>query len=225
MINLLQNNPTTFQTSDMKTIIQPQGTFKINNYSMSVTTNDNYLYVNNNKYYIPVNISQIGGSFWLSSIAMIIYADKNKNLFKDKRILELGCGIGLPGMYIAANFSPKIVVLSDREIDTINLDNMKELHNIKIKQIEWDVPQEQNFEEFDIVIASDCIYRYTQDSFLKALKTFTSESFIIINPYRECFDEFIYKLQEIYDISIDEVELCFNDTYVTRLTIIRGFVH
>lgn len=113
MIRLLQNNPTTFQTTDGKTLYNLSGNFYLDNKSF-LTINENKLYIDNNIINIYKNTEQIGGSFWLSSIAMLLLLQKynKEDFYNNKSILELGAGIALPSIYLS-NFSNNITSTDD----------------------------------------------------------------------------------------------------------------
>ena len=226
MIRLLQNSPTTFQTDDLKTIYNISGKFSIDN--------DNYLTIDNNIINIKDEIytfyrdsNHIGGSIWLSSIAMILYIQKNnKKNFENKKILELGAGIALPSIFLS-KISEKIVS-SDFDISITNVNIQKNnCNNIDVKQIIWSELDEEIIgnEKYDIIIASDCIYRNTYKILLNTIKKFMKQNgkLIISNAYRESLDDFIYGLLEIdSNVKIIEQKLYYNDIYYIDLFIIEN---
>ncbi len=238
MKTMLQNNPNTFQTSDLKTIYRPQGKFNISSFTkVTIEIKDHTLFVYNennikHKYHIYENGSHIGGCFWLSSIAMMIFIDTHKDYFKDKKILELGSGLGLPAMHISKTCGPQFVTLSDIDshitISSSNLNGVFEMANTEIKHIDWyDNQYVSDKNKYDVIIASDCVYRNTQNAFLQTIKKNLKDNgiFLFINAYREGLDDFIYSLQELYDVTSEEIELRFtesenNNTYSIKLSFV-----
>jgi predicted nicotinamide N-methyase len=235
---IMQNNPNTFQTGDLKTIVRPQGTFNLasNKEKASVNITEHTLSVLNDNnvkehYYIYEDPSHIGGCFWLSSIAMILFIDTHKDYFRDKKVLELGSGIGLPAMHIAKTCTPTFVTMSDKDAcitqTSSNSNGMFELSNTEVKYIDWYDNINEN-EKYDVIIASDCVYRNTQNAFLQTIKKYLKDDgiFIFINAYRDGLDDFIYSLQELYAVSIEELELEFtnssnnNNTYSIKLAFV-----
>ncbi len=235
---IMQNNPNTFQTDDLKTIVRPQGSFNLatsKDTSSSINITDHTLSVLNSnnikeKYFIYEDPSHIGGCFWLSSIAMILFIDTHKDYFKDKKVLELGSGIGLPAMHIAKTCTPSFVTMSDKDASitqtSSNSNGIFELCNTEVKYIDWYNNQNNN-EKYDVIIASDCVYRNTQDAFLQTIKNYLKDDgiFIFINAYRDGLDDFIYSLQELYAVSTEELELVFtnstnNNTYSIKLAFV-----
>jgi hypothetical protein len=82
-----------------------------------------------------------------------------------KTILELGAGCGIPALAAAVHGTPKSVVITDLNPQTI--ENIR--HNIELNQckdvaasssIDWgDTSTYPSAEKFDYVICSDCIYQ------------------------------------------------------------------
>lgn len=225
MKTILQNNPNTFQTGDLKTVMRPQGTFNLANnlFTSRINITDHTLTIISNDikqtYFIYENPTHIGGCFWLSSIAMMLFIDTHKDYFKDKKILELGSGIGLPAMHIAKTCTPKFVTMSDQDSyitkTSSDLNGMFELANTEVKYIDWDnISDIVEEDKYDVIIASDCVYRNTQQAFLQTIKTHLKNNglFIFINAYRDGLDEFIYSLQEEYAVSHEEISLVFTES-------------
>lgn len=233
MQDIVQNNPITFQTQTLKTLVKPQGIFKIlcnDMFHASVVTKDKELDVVNSrnevfKYNIHTDLHHIGGSFWLSSIAMLLYIESNKHRFEDKSILELGCGIGLPGIHIANACQPHKVTLSDLDVSVTHkcllANGSYELGNIEVRQLDWNAIDNTS-DKYDIIIASDCIYRTNGKAFVNALTKLIKEKgrFVIFNAVREGIDEILYMMQEHYEVTIKEIELCLDNTYVIKLLMI-----
>jgi predicted nicotinamide N-methyase len=91
---------------------------------------------------------------WPSSIALSQYILNNKPLFKNKKVLELGCGLGLTGL--AARAADAVVVFSD--YDPLSLEftrrNFDQLP--KVMLLDWRKPLIE--EEFDLIIGADILY-------------------------------------------------------------------
>jgi len=105
---------------------------------------------------------------WEAGHFLAEYALANPSLFKEKRILELGSGIGLTGLTIAAQCSPEEILMTDHNDEVIaNLRynvriNEEEGHVdhdlIKVACLDWleGLSLQQN--HFDVVMAADCVY-------------------------------------------------------------------
>mmetsp|Transcript_882 Transcript_882/g.1076 ORF Transcript_882/g.1076 Transcript_882/m.1076 type:complete len:209 (-) Transcript_882:1961-2587(-) len=97
------------------------------------------------------------------------YATTYPEIFKGKRVLELGSGIGLTGLMIASNShcEPESIVMTDYE--KVVLDNLR--HNVHINEKEKNIPAGivsvrkldwtegfKDDQKFDIILAADCVY-------------------------------------------------------------------
>jgi hypothetical protein len=213
-MKLLQCNSCIFQTDDLKTLYNLIGIFKFDNTILEITPNHiiiNDIILSYNK--IP---KQIGGSFWLSTIAMLLFISKNKNIFKDKTILELGAGLALPSNYIQKVCNPKNITASDYECLTN-----------KIKHIDWNNLDDSDNTKYDIIIACDCIYRNSYSYLLQTIKKYLVKNgkLFIINPYRDGLDDFIYGIREFnHNINIKIENLIYSsnaNNYTIELYVIR----
>ena len=50
---------------------------------------------------IPFSYGKLGGQIWYAAVAFGQYIALNASAFKGKKILELGAGLGLPGLVAA----------------------------------------------------------------------------------------------------------------------------
>jgi len=69
---------------------------------------------------IPFSLGKLGGSIWYAAVGFSQYISLNPDVVKGKKILELGAGLGLPGI-VASHLGAKSVTLSefgyDGEVD------------------------------------------------------------------------------------------------------------
>jgi len=232
MTVLLQNSSNVFQSSTMKTITNIQGHFT--NGTTHLTVDGTSVTMNGHSLDIHKNVNTIGGSFWLSSIALLLFIEENKELFHQKRVLELGAGIGLPSMFIAKACNPASVVATDMEDVTLalNIIGNRLQDKISIVLLDWDALDDlddlddyDDANKFDVIIASDCIYRENQGSFMKAVKRFLAPNrkLVVFNAERDGLDECIYALQEMSnDLEIETVSLKYNGEYETKIVRLLG---
>lgn len=125
------------------------------------------------------------------------WCTEHKTWFQGKNVLELGCGIGLTGIYIIKTCHPKSFTFSDcnqKVLNTVcknlkhNFPNVKNNSQsnqyqfngehrdtiIRIMEFNWEKKVE-NIPEFDVIIAADILYdkksfnslRITLESLLK----------------------------------------------------------
>ena len=116
---------------------------------------------------------------WPSAIALLNILQKHPNWIKDKNVLELGAGIGLPSLMMAD--MAESIQISDYNLEAVellrkNIEHL-ELENAEALQLDWNnVPEHI---QPDVVILSDVNYDPTQidqlvvmiNHFLKANST------------------------------------------------------
>jgi len=156
---------------------------------------------------------------------MMMYIDRNRELFEGKSVMELGAGLGLPGMHLVESCKPESLVLSDYDTsvteESLRLNNIPFTQsNVAIEKVDWE-NSTKSATKYDIIIACDCIYRTTWIPFLQTVQHYLSDDgmLIIYNGIRGSdTDEFVYALQELYVISEYETQkMIFDDKYVTGL--------
>lgn len=226
MESIIQNNPSFFQSSGMKTLSNMNGIFRLENNDGTLSICDKVLKIYDIEYLLIKEPQYIGGSYWLSSIAMLLYIENNKKLFDCKDILELGSGLGLPGMHLARVCGGS-VTLSDIEAnvthDSLYINNM--IGCVDNCFIDWN-NSAQHTGKYDVIIASDCIYRNTQGIFVETIKNLLKNdgTLIMFNAIRDGIDEFEYSLQELFDTNLvmETKKLIFNNHYFIELMFFKA---
>ncbi len=102
------------------------------------------------------------GVLWPSSKGLCQFILGHKELFKDKSVLEIGCGLALPSFFLKTQFSSQEtrIVASDfhRDVPLFLKENFH-LNNLEFSYLpmNWRSPPD-TFEKFDIVMGSDILY-------------------------------------------------------------------
>jgi len=148
---------------------------------------------------------------WPSAIALLNILQKHPNWIKDKNVLELGAGIGLPSLMMAD--MAESIQISDYNLEAVellrkNIEHL-ELENAEALQLDWNnVPEHI---QPDVVILSDVNYDPTQFDVLIALidKFIHQGSTIILStPQRIMASPFVQKLEsciiERHEALVDE---------------------
>ena len=178
----------------------------------------------------------IGAGCWLSSIAMMSYITKNHKLFKGKNVLEIGCGTALNSLYLASNVQDTNITSSDYK-ETIGMvlqENTKlnQCPSIDYKILDWQKCCEDNYEpestigKYDIIIATDCIYKSTANIFQAAVKMHLKDEgkLLMINPVetsRPGVDNFIYTLAERGEVAVKHIAIRLNKNYTKPLLFVE----
>jgi len=150
---------------------------------------------------------------WPSAIGLSRFVIKNPELFKQKNILELGCGLGLTSMVLMQQ-NPRSLLCTDYENNALVLARKNFLQNNimqpHFKWLDWRNPQLDS--KYEIIIASDVLYegRFFQpllDLFNNYLDI--SGRIIIAEPNRKIAVSFFDKIKENaynYSIQFEKVD-------------------
>lgn len=186
----------------------------------------------------PEKMCGIGAGCWLSSMAMACILTQQPHLVAGKRILEMGCGIGLPSLTLSTlgSNAPTTVVASDY-LETLGCAfseniciNNEHVHALcEFQCIDWNeccLPDYKVQKNFDVIIATDCIYKSTAHIFktavIKHLKA--KGKLIFINPVetsRPGVNDFIYTLAELGDVEVHHIEVHMNQLYATPMMFVE----
>lgn len=155
------------------------------------------------------------GSFWLSSIATVILLKDKINMLAGSSVLELGAGSGLPSRFLAK--SGFDVTASDCDVPDLGVE-------IKTQRICWDDLSGNDGARYDVIIASDCIYKTTyKDGLLDAIARYKKEKILVVNPFRDGVDQVGYALQEMFDgLRVEERRLHLNGKYYIDLCVMTN---
>ena len=148
---------------------------------------------------------------WPSSIALHNVLKKHPSLIKDKTVLELGAGIGLPALMMAG--ITKSIQISDYDLEAVallkkNIEHLQ-LQNAEALQLDWNnVPENLNPE---VVILSDVNYDPIQfDTLINLIDKFVNQGCTILlsTPQRIMASPFVQKLEtyitDRYEVLVDE---------------------
>ncbi|KAG4072286.1 hypothetical protein HA402_004218 [Bradysia odoriphaga] len=115
------------------------------------------------------DLTLVGLQVWRGALLLADYIFHNRNEFKDKRILELGSGVGLTG--IAAAIYSKDVICTDIDLGgilNVIAENVKRnssiiRNNVQVTELDFKAPKfsevlESELSDIEIVICADVIY-------------------------------------------------------------------
>ncbi len=96
---------------------------------------------------------------WPAAIALSEYIVENSGLIEHKKVIEIGCGLGLPSI-VAAGFAKELTMsdyLDDAILFAQRNAKLNELENISFQKLDWRsiAPGHQ---KYDIILASDIAY-------------------------------------------------------------------
>eukprot|EP00268_Persea_americana_P013880 TRINITY_DN16149_c0_g1_i4.p1 TRINITY_DN16149_c0_g1~~TRINITY_DN16149_c0_g1_i4.p1 ORF type:complete len:318 (-),score=60.87 TRINITY_DN16149_c0_g1_i4:716-1669(-) len=170
---------------------------------------------------------------WPSEDVLAYFCLTHAEMFRSKRILELGSGYGLAGLAIAAGTDAAEVVISDGNPQVVDYIQRNIQANagvfgettVKSMILHWKTEQSSNvLNTFDVIIASDCTFfkefheglAHTVKSLLKHSET--SEALFLAPRRGDSLDKFLEKIGEtglkfevveIYDCKVWKLHLKF----------------
>jgi predicted nicotinamide N-methyase len=158
---------------------------------------------------------------WPSAIALVKVLQKHPSLIRDKTVLELGAGIGLPSLLMANE--AKTIQVSDYDSEAVELFRKNiahlQLHNVQALQMDWnDLPENIDPE---VIILSDVNYDPTQfESLTKLIQKFIHQGCTIIlsTPQRIIASPFVLALSEF--IIADYLEMVDENGVTKEISIL-----
>jgi predicted nicotinamide N-methyase len=158
---------------------------------------------------------------WPSAIALVKVLQKHPSLIRDKMVLELGAGIGLPSLLMANE--AKTIQVSDYDSEAVELFRKNiahlQLHNVQALQMDWnDLPENIDPE---VIILSDVNYDPTQfESLTKLIQKFIHQGCTIIlsTPQRIIANPFVLALSEF--IIADYLEMVDENGVTKEISIL-----
>lgn len=169
----------------------------------------------------PVTPFPYWAKVWPSAIALHNVLQKHPSLIRDKTVLELGAGIGLPSLMMAGITNS--IQISDYNLDAVELLRKNiahlQLQNVKALQIDWnDLPENINPE---VIILSDVNYDPTQfETLTKLIEKFIHQGCAIIlsTPQRIMASPFVLALSEF--IIADYLEMVDENGVTKEISIL-----
>jgi predicted nicotinamide N-methyase len=158
---------------------------------------------------------------WPSAIALVKVIQKHPSLIRDKTVLELGAGIGLPSLLMASE--AKTIQISDYDLEAVELlqKNIKhlQLQNVRAMQLDWNTIPENITAE--VIILSDVNYDPTQfETLTKLIEKFIHQGCTIIlsTPQRIMASPFVLALSEF--IITDYLEMVDENGVTKEISIL-----
>ena len=158
---------------------------------------------------------------WPSAIALHNVLQTHPILIRDKTVLELGAGIGLPSLIMASE--AKTIQVSDYDLEAVELLRKNiahlQLQNVQALQIDWnDLPENINPE---VIILSDVNYDPIQfETLTKLIENFIHQGCAIIlsTPQRIMASPFVLTLSEF--IIADYLEMVDENGVTKEISIL-----
>ena len=141
---------------------------------------------------------------WPSAIGMVQFLEANRELVRGKQVLEIGCGLGLPGIS-AARFGA----------DVLMTDYLQPA--LDFAQYNWELNSKADFngqlldwrkidhmQPYDVVLASDVAYESRSfDTLINVIKKLTRPGgiFLLSEPNRKFASPFVTLVKQHFSVS------------------------
>ncbi len=79
--------------------------------------------------------SEFGHKIWATTLVFIDFLEKNDFQFKNKSVLEIGCGWGILGLFLAKNYACKLISSDLDEKVLPIVDAHADLNSLKVKTL------------------------------------------------------------------------------------------
>jgi predicted nicotinamide N-methyase len=153
---------------------------------------------------------------WPAAIAMSEFIIENTSMFEHKKVIELGCGLGLPSI-IAADIVKEITMtdyLDDALVFAKRNSELNHLSNISFQKLDWRNIN-TGHQKYDVILASDIAYekRFFEDlpNALKTLMHYHSLA-ILSEPGRAFASDFLEGLKEHFSVTKFSKEINWRGT-------------
>ncbi len=148
----------------------------------------------------PDELFPYWAKLWPSSIAMVQFLQANTSWVKQKTVLEIGAGLGLPSLAIAGivksievtDYAPEAVELLEKNIQHL------QLSNIKAKQLDWN--DNPDTIVADVLVLSDVNYNPGEfDGLMHLINQCIDRGTIVLlaTPHRIMASPFVNALQQL----------------------------
>ncbi|MCK5883801.1 MAG: class I SAM-dependent methyltransferase [Bacteriovoracaceae bacterium] len=141
--------------------------------------------------------TEFGNKVWATSLVLLNYLHERNFDLKNKRVLEIGCGQGLLGVYLAQEFDCQ-VTCSDLDPHVLPIAQLHaELNGVVIQTrvASFNDLKETDLKEFDLIIGAEVCYseQVAQDIISLIKRSFASgvSHILIADPGRPDFDDCI----------------------------------
>lgn len=145
-----------------------------------------------------IHIEQVVGQqqmmVWDCSLVLSRFLEKYPKTVRDKKVVELGCGVGLPGMFskvigassVLLTERPGAISFIQKQID--NNRNLWQDGQISARPLEWGCNSDEEHLDYDVVLCSDLIYAgdyTTTESLARTIGRLTlqSKKAVVISAY------------------------------------------
>ena len=153
-----------------------------------------------------------GNKFWGSSYLLMDYFKKNP-LDKNDRVLELGCGWGLAGIYLNKNYGCEVTGVDADAAVFPYMDLHAKINKAKIKPLQkyFEKITKKDLAKYDVIIAADvCFWDELEDIHFNLIKRAIKagvKKIVYADPERQPFIDLAERCVDKHFADVYEKEL------------------
>lgn len=168
---------------------------------------------------------EFGNKIWHTSFILADHFENGCKLFSNQRVLEIGCGQGVLGIFLAKKYSCE-VTCSDFDEGVLPIVQMNaNLNNVEVKAQKFAFSEisKEYLEQFDVIVGAEVCYNEEvgKDLLLltkRALEAGVSK-ILIGDPGRPDFDELVENCSSLFNTEVYQLPKTKNGK-ITNLLII-----
>lgn len=161
------------------------------------------------------------GVLWPAAEAISLYLNEHPELIKNKNVLELGCGLGLPSL-VASHLGGKVLATDFHpHVEEYFLRNCRHSSvNCEYLRLNW--RENPNLGSFDVVMGSDVLYESKHPKEVaRGLLRFVKPGGVVLlsDPGRSYLQSFVHAMKELgHQDNLEIISAGGNDNFVFRFT-------
>ena len=154
---------------------------------------------------------EFGNKVWATTLVVLNKINKEENSFKNLRVLEIGCGRGLLGIFLAKKYACKVTAsdFDEKVIPLVKIQAKVNNVDIETKVASFSELTVEYLKDFDLVIGSEICYSEEVAKDLTKLieKAMTAgvKKLILADPGRPDFKELMQNSIKSYKTVIEEL--------------------
>lgn len=162
------------------------------------------------------------GVLWPAAEALALYLTHHPELVKNKSVLELGCGLGLPSL-VASHLGGKVLATDFHpHVEEYFLRNCRHSSiHCEYQRLNW--RENQNEIRYDVVMGSDVLYESKHPKEIaQGLLRFVKPGGVILlsDPGRSYLQAFVHAMKELgHQDNLEIITVGDNDNFVFRFNL------
>lgn len=168
--------------------------------------------------------TEFGNKVWATSFLLMEYLHENPSQFNGLRVLEIGCGWGLVGIYMAKNQNCAVTCsdLDPHVLPIVELHSKANQVEVRCLEAGFADFSSELLSEFDLIIGAEVCYseEVSKDLFAMMGRAFESgvKKIVIADPGRPDFEENLTPCQSFCNVELKKLAGSVNGKFTHLFT-------